>query len=86
MKITTDHPASSYGLPVILDDAGNPLDYAAGVQALRRTLGLSVAELGQACGRSKRTAEGWEQGRAVPAECLLVMAGLLKRHGRKRTK
>ena len=81
MRITTDHPASSYGMPVILDDDDTPLDYAPGVKAVRSRLGLSVAQLAEACGKSRRTAEGWEQGRMPPAEALNVMAGLLERRG-----
>jgi len=34
-----------------------------GVKALRARLGLSVAELAERCGVSRRTVEGWEQGR-----------------------
>jgi ribosome-binding protein aMBF1 (putative translation factor) len=80
MTITTEHAASSYGIPVILGDEGDLLDYAPGVQAIRRRLGLSTAELAGACGKSRRTVEDWEQGRyMVPAEALYVMAGLLKR-------
>lgn len=80
MKITTDHAASSYGFPVILDDAGGPLDYAPGVRAVRERLGLSRAELAAACGASPRTVEDWEQGRRVPvpANVLNVLADLLK--------
>lgn len=79
MTITTDHAASSYGVPVILDADGHPLDYAPGLQAVRRHLGLSTAELGAACGRSSRTVENWEQGRTLPpTEALYVLAALLR--------
>lgn len=36
MRITTDHAASSYGIPVVLDDDGNPLDQGPGVRAAVR--------------------------------------------------
>lgn len=85
MRITTDHAASSYGIPVILNDEGQVMDHAPGVQAVRRHLGLSTAELGAACGKSRRTVEGWEQGRhMVPTAALLVMAGLLRRSAASR--
>jgi len=80
VTITTEHAASSYGIPVILDDAGDPMDYAPGIAAVRRALGLSTAQLGEAIGKSRRTVEDYEQGRRmVPAESLYVMAGLLAR-------
>lgn len=84
MKITTDHSSSSYGIPVILDDDGNPMDYAQGVKAVRCRLGLSTSQLGEACGASRRTVEGWEQGRMPRTENLNVMADLLAKLGRSR--
>jgi DNA-binding transcriptional regulator YiaG len=83
MRITTEHATSSYGLPVILDDDGHPMNYAPGVRAVRRALGMSTAELGKAVGKSRRTIEDWEQGRrlAVPASALNVMAALLAARG-----
>jgi ribosome-binding protein aMBF1 (putative translation factor) len=80
VRITTEHPRSSYGIPVILDDDGEPLDYAPGVRAVRRALGISTAELAGACGKSRRTVEDWIQGRyMVPASALYVMKELLER-------
>lgn len=79
MRVTTDHPASSFGQPIILDDAGNPMDYAPGVLAIRRTLDLSRGQLAAACGVHPRTVEGWEQGRrAIPAAALNVLGSLLR--------
>ena len=79
MKITTEHPDSSYGIPVILGDDGGPLDYAAGIRAIRRKLDLTTEELGAMCGRSRRTVENWEQGRPVPADALNALAPLLRK-------
>jgi DNA-binding transcriptional regulator YiaG len=76
MTITTNHPSSSYGLPVILDDDGQVMDYAAGVEELRARLGLSRQALADACGVSRRTVEGWEQGRLPGAAALNVMGEL----------
>lgn len=77
MKITTNHPASSYGQPVILADDGLLLDYAPGVKALREKLGLTTQDLADKCGVSRRTVEGWEQGRLPNAAALNVMASLV---------
>jgi DNA-binding XRE family transcriptional regulator len=79
-SITTDHPASKYGIPVILDGMGSPMGYALGVKAVRLALGLSTRQLGEAIGKSGRTVEDWEQGRRIPpAEALYVLAGMLAR-------
>lgn len=79
MRITTDHPASSFGVPVVLDDDGEPMGYADGVKLIRDRLGLRAADLAERCGVSARTVEGWEQGRhAVPAAALNVMAELIR--------
>jgi DNA-binding XRE family transcriptional regulator len=79
MKITCDHIASSRGIPVILDDSGNVLDYAQGVKALRVKLNLTTRDLAEACQVSRRTVEGWEQGRMINADPLNLMALLLKK-------
>ena len=78
MKVTTNHPASSYGVPVFLGDDGEPMTYRDGVKALRLRFGWSVAQLGEACHVSGRTVEGWEQGR-LPTTAALNMMGTLIR-------
>lgn len=77
MTITCNHSASSYGMPVILDDAGHVMDYAPGIKAIRAKLGWGTQQLADACGVSKRTVEGWEQGRMPSAAALNVMAALV---------
>lgn len=78
MKITTNHAISSYGIPVILDDDGTTvMDYAEGVKKLRNQLNLSTQDLADHCGVSRRTVEGWEQGRPPSAAALNVMGYLL---------
>ena len=77
MQVTTQHATSSYGIPVILDDAGQVMDYAPGVRAVRAKLEFSTQQLADACGVSRRTVEGWEQGRLPTAAALNVMADLL---------
>ena len=77
MEITLNHSASSYGMPVILDDAGNIMDYMPGVKAVRLELLLSTSELAEKCGVSRRTVEGWEQGKIPNAASLNVIGMLL---------
>jgi DNA-binding transcriptional regulator YiaG len=77
MKITTDHSASSYGVPVILADDGTLMDTGPGIRAIRESLGMSRAQLGKALGVSARTVEAWEQGKDVPAAKRLYMLGSL---------
>lgn len=86
MRITANHPASSYGVPVILDDGGSVLDYGPGVALLRRRLGLTQRELAGACGYSVRTVQGWELGRMPEREAVYKLAELLKTRKPKRTK
>lgn len=77
MRVTTQHSASSYGQPVILDDSGQVMDYAPGIKAIRDKVGLSTQQLADLCGVSRRTVEGWEQGRMPTAAALNVMATLI---------
>lgn len=77
MKVTTKHSASSYGQPVILTDGGEVMDYAPGIKAIRRKVGLTTQSLADLCGVSRRTVEGWEQGRMPTAAALNVMALLV---------
>lgn len=82
MTITTDHAASSFGIPVILSDSGSPLDYAPGITALRSRLDLTQRQLAEYCGVSVRTVQDWEQGRyMVSTAALNVMAGMLAKGG-----
>lgn len=77
MRVTINHPASRYGQPVILDDSGQVLDYATGIKAIREKCGLTTQGLADLCGVSRRTVEGWEQGRMPTAAALNVMATLV---------
>lgn len=77
MKITCAHSSSSYGVPVILGDDGEVMNYAPGIKALRAKLNLSTQDLADHCNVSRRTVEGWEQGRMPDAAALNVMAQLL---------
>jgi hypothetical protein len=81
MQITTQHPASEYGVPVILDDAGGVMDPAPGLAAALARLGWSRATLAERTGYSRRTVEGWFVGRPVPASALNVLADALRKEG-----
>jgi len=76
MKLTTNHSTSRYGTPVFVDQ-GAALDYADGIARLRRQLNITQRELAAMCGVSRRTAEGWEQGRMPSREVLYRMMELL---------
>lgn len=67
MRVTTDHPSSSYGQPVILDDAGQLMDYPAGIRAIRLLLADTQAEFAARLGVSKRAVESWEGGQRIPS-------------------
>ncbi len=74
MTIITMHK----GQPIILDGAGKPMDAQAGIRAIRREQGWSVAQMAEACGVSPRTVEGWEQGRYQPTKpALLALKGVI---------
>lgn len=77
MKVTTSHPSSNYGMPVIIADHGDLVDYATGIKAIREVLGMSTQDLADRCGVSRRTVEGWEQGRMPTAAALNVMSTLV---------
>ncbi len=79
MKVTTNHPSSSYGQPVILDDSGRVIDYAPGIKVIRKKLGLTARELGEKLGVAERTVNGWEGGRMPDARCLNMLGKLLKK-------
>jgi len=79
MRTTIDHPTSSYGMPVILDDAGKVMDYAPGFRAARAKLGnLTAAQLAEKLNVSERTVNGWEQGRMPTAAALNMLGKLLR--------
>jgi hypothetical protein len=78
MTITTEHPRSSYGIPVILDDRGRVMDYAPGLRAVMERLGWDRPTLAKRCNVSIRTVEGWFQGRMPETAALNVLADALR--------
>jgi len=81
IRLTTDHSASSYGVPVCVDANDNPLDYAEGLQMIRHERKWSVADLASLLGVSARTVEGWEQGRMPTIPALMLLQRILKARG-----
>lgn len=78
MRLTADHSASSYGIPIFVDGNNVPMDYADGIRKLRHLKGwTSVQPLADHCGVSPRTVEGWEQGRMPSKTALKLMSALL---------
>ena len=77
IKLTTDHSASSYGMPVFVDDNGNVMDYSHGIQAARKEHGWSTSDLAEKLGVSSRTVENWEQGRLPNKTALLLLSHLI---------
>jgi len=73
IQLLAEHSASSYGVPVFVDEGGNPLDYAAGLKGLRKERGWSIQNLADRAGVSARTVEGWEQGRHMPPKSALLL-------------
>ena len=83
MKITCNHPASSYGQPVILADDRSVMDYGAGLTMALKTLGWSRAELSHRCGykgRARGVDRFW-QGHIPPASVLNVVGLALDLRG-----
>lgn len=81
MKITTQHVASSFGRPVILNDSGEAMDQRSGLAMVKNKLGLNYSELGELTGVSRRTFEGWAYGKQIPTNALIVLQALLKERG-----
>lgn len=78
MTITTRHPASKYGVPVVLNDAGQPLEPTDGLRACMSRLDWANRTLAEKCGVSVRAVENWLQGRrTIPANVYLVLADAL---------
>jgi hypothetical protein len=83
MTVTTRHPASKHGRPVILDDAGRVMGQIPGLTVALCKLKWTRQELAARCGVSIHTVQAWFQEvdgaprRTVPAESLNVLADAL---------
>jgi len=82
LKITTEHAASSYGQPVILNDDGELLNIWDGIKTARKKMNMNTKTFGLLLNVSPRTVEDWEQGRRRPrTESLLHLSIIMKRKG-----
>jgi DNA-binding transcriptional regulator YiaG len=66
-------------MPVILDDAGKPMDYRDGIREIRRRLGVTASELAPMVGVSVRAVENWEYGRPPSAQALNALGLVVKK-------
>lgn len=85
MQITTKHSASSYGVPVILDDRGRLVDYHAGIRLAMERLGWDRATLAEKVNVSVSTVNGWlapGQARMPEVRCLNVLRDALEEIGK----
>ena len=77
LKLTIDHSMSSYGIPLFVTADNQPLDYADGIRKIRKLLVLSTDDLAEIAGVSRRTVEGWEQGRPIRKAPLMLIQKFL---------
>lgn len=77
IEITTDHPQSSYGVPVCLLN-GHPANHSDGIKACMRALGWRIADAAKATGKTARAVQGYRSGETpVPAEVWNVLRDAL---------
>lgn len=77
MRITTDHPQSSYGVPIFIDGK-NPVNYVDGINWIKHKYGLTSATLAEKLGVSPRTVEDWCGGQMPSKTALLLMREIFK--------
>lgn len=74
MTVTTNHPASSYGVPVILNDEGELVDYPEGIKAIFKRLGWRYKDAQEATNKKRRMVQGYVSGDyPPPADFLNVL-------------
>jgi transcriptional regulator with XRE-family HTH domain len=71
MKITTRHPRSTHGVPVILSDAGQVINYARGIALTLDLCNITPAEIAARTGVSKRCIDHYIKGRRIPSAAFL---------------
>lgn len=70
-------PRIGTGRPLkFFDNDSNIMNSKDGVRALRLWLKISRADFGYILGTSGRTVEGWEQGRAIPENKMLLIQAI----------
>jgi hypothetical protein len=85
VKITCNHPQSSGGVPVILDDSGQALPYPEGLTAVLGALKWTRRDFAAHCGyKSARSVEKFWQGTVPPAATLNLLGAALDRRFTKK--
>jgi len=75
VRLVTNHPKASYGIPIFWDKDGEPMDYAEGFTALRDWWGID--NMAEEAWVSVRTAEGWCAGRMPGSKNLLRLFNVM---------
>ena len=79
IRLTTDHSASSYGMPIFVDEKNNPLDYGVGLKQVAKDQGWTTKQLAEKLGVESPTIHNWYQGRRmIPKTALLLLSHLLQ--------
>ncbi len=74
MKITCNNPASSHGVPVILDDDGEVMRYGSGLTAVLSRLNWTRKDFAAHCGyKGPRSVEKFWQGTDPPPATLNML-------------
>lgn len=79
MQVTTKHPKSSKGHPVIVSDDGQIMDPILGFRALIKTVGWTRTRVAHECGVAVRTIHGWCSTTNPPISALNVLGSELER-------
>lgn len=81
MEITCLHPASSYGISVIVADDGSVMDYAPGLTRVLQRIGWTRQQAAIESGyKSARSIEKFWQGTPPSAQLLNRLAVQLEKH------
>jgi len=75
MKITCNHTASKYGIPVILDDYGNPYRYEIGVEKALEAIGWSMRRAAREAGYATEEGVHWVIAMKEPSIPVLNVIG-----------
>jgi hypothetical protein len=79
MKITTRHPKSRHGVPVIIGKTGRTMPYPEGIEAALRILRMSKQDAAKHAGIGRYTVYGYCKGRLPPSAAFLnVLRDLLE--------
>lgn len=79
MRLTTNHPQSSYGIPIFVDSKNNPIDYGLAIKMLRQKHNISTQDFANKLGVSHRSVENWEQNhRQLTKQILLSIKAIYR--------